>query len=145
MCKSADFNTYFSKAFFITIYNKTDKNFFIINKNNKKKMPTQIFRNLVPKELLFSLLERICLKTDKYFLIDSNAYKKLLFYNLHTELADSLKPYYHLGKYYYIERKMTYNAFITIIRQICKASAIMYSSSMKYNRSNYSIEYLVYF
>ena len=145
MCKSTDFNTYFSKAFFITIYNKTNKNFFIINKNNKNKMPTQIFRNLVPKELLFSLLERICLKTDKYFLIDSNAYKKLLFYNLHTELADSLKPYYHLGKYYYIERKMTYNAFITIIRQICKASAIMYSSSMKYNRSNYSIEYLVYF
>ena len=145
MCKSTDFNTYFSKAFFITIYNKTNKNFFIINKNNKNKMPTQIFRNLVPKELLFPLLERICLKTDKYFLIDSNAYKKLLFYNLHTELADSLKPYYHLGKYYYIERKMTYNAFITIIRQICKASAIMYSSSMKYNRSNYSIEYLVYF
>jgi hypothetical protein len=108
-------------------------------------MPTQIFRNLVPKEMLFSLLERICLKTDKYFLIDSNAYKKLVFYNLHTELAESLKPYYHLGKYYYIERKMTYNAFITIIRQICKASAIMYSSSMKYNRSNYSIEYLVYF
>lgn len=145
MCKYTNFNTYFSKAFYITIYNKTNKNFFIINKNNRKKMPTQIFRNLVPKELLFSLLERICLKTDKYFLIDSNAYKKLVFYNLHTELADSLKPYYHLGKYYYIERKMSYNAFITIIRQICKASAIMYSSSMKYNRSNYSIEYLVYF
>jgi hypothetical protein len=108
-------------------------------------MPHQIFRNLVPKEMLFTLLEKICLKTDKYFLIDSNAFKKLLFYNLHNEFTESLKPFYHLGKYYYIERKITYNTFITIVRQICKASAIMYSSNMKYNKSNYSIEYLVYF
>jgi hypothetical protein len=46
-------------------------------------MVSQLFKQNVPIELLFSLLEKICLKTDKYYLIDHNAYKKLLFYNYH--------------------------------------------------------------
>lgn len=108
-------------------------------------MSSQIFKKPVPKELLFALLDKICLKTDKYYLIDNNAYRKMMFYNLNNEFCESLTEYYHLGKRMYIERKSTYNSFITIIRQICKCCSIMYTSQIKYNESKYNIDYFVYF
>ena len=43
-------------------------------------MLKQIFKKNVPQKLLFDLLDQICLKTDKYYMIDMNAYKKMLFY-----------------------------------------------------------------
>ena len=108
-------------------------------------MSSQIFKKIVPKELLFDILDKVCLKTEKYYLIDNNAYRKLLFYNLYTPFCDSLKEYYHLGKRMYIERKASYNSFITIIRQICKNCDIMYTSQIKYNESKYNIDYFIYF
>lgn len=108
-------------------------------------MSSQIFRKPVPKELLFDLLEKICLKTDKYYYIDMNAYKKMVFYNYQEEFLSSLKDYYHLGKQMYIERKMTYNSFTNILRQICKYCIIMFTSQIKYNESKYNIDYFVYF
>jgi hypothetical protein len=38
--------------------------------------------------------------SQNYYLNSSYKYHLLVFYNLHTELAESLKPYYHLGKLY---------------------------------------------
>jgi hypothetical protein len=108
-------------------------------------MPNQIFKKIVPKEMLFDLLNKICLKTEKYYLFDINAYRKLIFYNLHVEFFENLKEYYHYGKQFYLERKIKYNSFTTIIRQICKYCNIMYTSQIKYNESKYNIDYLVYF
>ena len=42
-------------------------------------MTNQIFKKNVPNELLFTLLDKICFKTDEYYLIDNNAYRKLFF------------------------------------------------------------------
>ena len=42
-------------------------------------MLKQIFRENVPVQTLFDLLEKICLKTDKYYLIDNNAFKRMIF------------------------------------------------------------------
>ena len=108
-------------------------------------MSTQIFKNNVPSHILIDLLEKICLKTDKYYLIDMNSYKKMIFYNLQTEFCDSLKEYYHIGKHFYLNRDMTYKSFTNIIRQICKNTSIMYTSKMKYNESKYNIVYYIYF
>jgi hypothetical protein len=108
-------------------------------------MSNQIFKTIVPREILFELLEKICLKTDKYYLFDNNSYRKMLFNNYNIEFCNTLKPYYHLGKQFYLERKMTYNSFTTIIRQLCKSSTIMYTSQIKYNESKYNIDYFVFF
>jgi hypothetical protein len=108
-------------------------------------MTNQIFKQVVPKDLLFELLEKICLKTEKYYLFDNNAYRKMLFYKYNEEFLHKLKEYYHLGKHTYIERKLTYNGFTTILRQICKSSTIMYTSQIKYNESRYNIDYFVFF
>ena len=108
-------------------------------------MTKQIFRNSVPNEILFHFLEKIALKTDKYYLIDMNSYRKMLFYKYHDEFCETIKPYYHASKQFYLERKMEYNAFTTIIRQICKNNNIMFTTQIKYNESKYNIQYLIYY
>ena len=108
-------------------------------------MSKQIFRREVPVSILFELLDKICLKTEKYYLVDTNAYRKLLYNNLHDKLANDLLEYYHVSKQFYVQRKMTYNSFTNIVRQICKSANVMFTSQIKYNESKYSIDYLVYF
>lgn len=108
-------------------------------------MTNQIFKKVIPKELLYELLDKICIKNEKYYLFDLNAYRKLMFYNLQDEFCDKIKDCYHIGKRMYVERKMTYNSFTTILRQICKSNNLMYTSKIKYNESKYNIDYFVYF
>jgi len=108
-------------------------------------MSTQIFKHPVPNNLLFNLLDTICLKTDNYYLVDMNAYRKMLFHKHDEEFCNELKEYYYIGKHFYITRKMTYKSFTNIIRQICKHNSIPFTSQMKYNESKYNIDYLVYY
>jgi len=108
-------------------------------------MSKQIFRKTVPISILFDLLEQVCLKTDKYYLVDTNAYKQLINHNLHEPLVEKLTEYYHISKQFYLQRKMTYNSFTNIVRQVCKSANVMFTSQIKYNESEYSIHYLVYF
>ena len=107
-------------------------------------MSKQIFKRLVPPQLLYAIFEQICLKTDKYYLVDNNAYKKLMYNNLHLRMCEDLAEYYHSSKLFYIKREMSYNSFTNIVRQICKSNGIMFTSQIKYNQSRYAIEYLVY-
>ena len=108
-------------------------------------MLKQIFRENVPISFLFDLLERICLKTEKYFLIDQNAYKKLTYMHHDEPFLKTILPYYQISKQFYVTRKCTYNSFINIIRQICKSNDIMFASKIHYNESKYNIDYFIYF
>lgn len=107
-------------------------------------MSSQIFKLPVPIELLYELLDQVCLKTSKYYVIDMNAYRKMQFANLQEIFCSDIIPYYHLGKQFYVTRDLTYNSFTTIVRQICKYHAIMFSSQIKYNESKYNINYHIY-
>jgi len=108
-------------------------------------MLTQIFKKNVPLDVLNEVLEKVCLKTDKYYLVDLNAYRKLLYYKLDESLTQTLLEYYHASKQFYATRKMTYNSFTNIIRQICKSNNVMFTSQIKYNESKYNIDYFIYF
>jgi hypothetical protein len=108
-------------------------------------MTKQIFKSYIPNELFFSFLDKICLKTEKYYLIDMNSYRKMIFHNYNADFFNSIREHYHLSKQFYLDRKISYNSFTTIIRQICKANNVMFTSQIKYNESKYNIDYLVYF
>lgn len=108
-------------------------------------MLKQIFKNNVPTEKLFLLLDQICLKTEKYYLIDLNTFKKMVFHKLHEPFLNSLYEYYHVSKQFYLTRDFTYNSFTNILRQICKSNAVMFTSNIKYNESKYNIDYFIYF
>ena len=107
-------------------------------------MSKQIFKKLVPLDMLYELFDRICLKTEKYYLVDQNAFKKFMYYQLNEAFCESLKEYYHTSKHFYLTRPMVYNSFTNIVRQICKSNGVMFTSQIKYNESKYTIEYLVY-
>jgi len=108
-------------------------------------MLKQIFRENVPSNILFDLLDKVCLKTDKYYLVDKNAYRKVTFHEYHKSFLETLLPYYQESKRFYVERDFSYNSFVNIIRQICKSGGIMFTSKIKYNESKYNIDYFIYF
>ena len=108
-------------------------------------MLKQIFKKNVPINILFELLEKICLKTDRYYLIDHNAFKKLLYNNYQDEFLETIISYYQESKKFYITRKFNYNSFVNIVRQICKSNDNMFTSKIKYNESKYNIDYFIYF
>ena len=108
-------------------------------------MLKQIFRENVPSDILFDLLDEVCLKTDKYYLVDKNAYRKVTFHEYHKSFLETLLPYYQESKRFYVERDFSYNSFVNIIRQICKSGDIMFTSKIKYNESKYNIDYFIYF
>jgi hypothetical protein len=108
-------------------------------------MSSQIFKNNVPNQLLINLLDEIAVKSDKCYVVNNNSYKKGMFNETISNFINECMPYYHLSKRKYLERKPTYNSFMTIIRQICNFNKITYTSQIKYDKSTYDIIYYIYF
>ena len=107
-------------------------------------MSSQIFKTIIPNEILFNLLENISLKSGNKYTINKDAYKKGLYDNSILQFIDQIIPYYYVSKRKYFDRKLTYNSFTTIIRQICKCNKILYTSEIKYNKSTYDIYYYIH-
>ncbi len=107
-------------------------------------MSTQIFKNNVPNELLFNLLDSICLKNEKHYTFNSESFKRGVYKESIQKFINECTPYYHLSKRKYLEKKLTFNSFTTILRQICNFNKISYTSQIKYDKSNYCIEYYIY-
>jgi len=108
-------------------------------------MTSQIFKNTIPNQLLIKLLDEISIKSDNCYVLNNNSYKKGMFNDTIGNFIEECKPYYHLSKRKYLERKLTYTSFVTIIRQICNFNKITYTSQIKYDKSTYDIMYYIYF
>ena len=108
-------------------------------------MASQIFKKNIPNEDLYELLNKICAKTDKFFIVDNNSYKKGMFTEDIIRFIELCKPYYYISKKKYLEREITNKSFLTIIRQICNNNNITYTSQIMYNKSKYDIVYYVYY
>ena len=108
-------------------------------------MPSQIFKSEVPKDILFNLLDNISIKNEKCYLVNSASFKKGIFNESITQFFKDINQYYYLSKKKYLEKKLTYNSFITVIRQICNSIKITYTSQVKYDKSVYDIIYCIYF
>ena len=106
-------------------------------------MLSYLFLKQVPMSLLIDLLEKICSKTDHFYMIDMNAYRKMIFHELHIAFCENLTPYYHISKRYYLTRELTYNSFTNIIRQICKSNKHHFYTELKYDYSIYTILFFV--
>ena len=108
-------------------------------------MSRQIFKNNIPATILFDLLNSICLKTGKNYILNIEAFKKGIFKEVVQKFLEDCRPYYYMSKYKYLDRKLTYNSFTTIVRQICNFNKIIYTSQIKYDKSTYNIVYYIYF
>jgi len=108
-------------------------------------MSSQIFKSEVPKEVFFIFLDNICIKNEKTYILNSSAFKKGVFNEKIVEFFKDIYPHYHNSKKKYLDKKLTYNSFITVIRQICNHLKITYTSQVKYDKSVYDIIYCIYF
>ena len=105
---------------------------------------SQIFKTQVPNNKLFELLNNICIKKDKCYIFNKNAYKKGLLDDTIIIFLNECKLYYYESKQKYLEKKLTYNVFTTVLRQVCNFNKIIYTSQIKYYKSQYDIEYYIY-
>lgn len=108
-------------------------------------MSCQIFKKPIHSEILFKLLDKICLKTSKYYIFNKTAFKKGLFTEVINLFITECNSYYHTSKQKYLTKVLTYNSFTTIIRQICNLNKTIYTSQIKYDHSSYDIVYYIYF
>ena len=108
-------------------------------------MSTQIFKKNVPNELLFTLLDSICAKNEKNYVLNNESFKRGIFQESIPKIFTECNKYYHISKKKYLEKKLTYNSFTTVLRQICNFNNITYTSQIKYDKSNYDIIYNIYF
>jgi hypothetical protein len=108
-------------------------------------MSTQIFKNNVPSEKIVHLLDSLCIKNNKHYIFDLNSFKKGIFTQEINIFLEECKPYYHISKKKYLEKKITYNSFTTVLRQICNFNKIIFTSQIKYDKSNYEIIYYIFF
>jgi hypothetical protein len=107
-------------------------------------MSSQLFKKNIPNEKLFQLLDSICLKNEKHYVLNVESFKKGIFKEIIQQFLNNCTEYYHLSKRKYLEKKLTYNSFVTVIRQICNFNKITYTSQIKYDKSTYSIVYYIY-
>ena len=109
-------------------------------------MTSQIFKTQIPNQLLINLLEENAVKSEKCYVVNNNVYKKGIFNESIPKFITECRQYYFLSKRKYLDRKLTYNSFITILRQICNVNKITYTSKIRYDKSVYDIEYhILYF
>lgn len=102
---------------------------------------SQVFKSKVPLEPLYELLEKICMMDSKFYILTKTSYKSGEFNNLIQPFCAKYLDFYHESKKKYAERKMDYNRFVTIVRQICCINNIRYEYKIVYNKSSYEIVY----
>jgi hypothetical protein len=105
---------------------------------------SQIFKSPVPTEMLAEILNKICSVQENALVLNYSAFKKGVFMKIIPVFIDECIPYYHASKLHYLTKKLTYNSFITIVRQICKHRDIQYVSKIKYDKTKYEIMYSIY-
>ena len=120
----------------------------------KDKIPLKgVFVKKVPLYLLFDLLDKICSRLEGrgfengvrlYYYVSEYEYRKMVFENMHVDFLNSIREYYSPFFSRYYEREFTYNAFKTILRQICKIHGIRYEKETIILNSETVVRYCIF-
>lgn len=104
-----------------------------------------IFNQDFSNNILYNFLNIFCIIENNYYIVNVNCYKKSIFNNDNNikNFINCIKPYYKKQKLFYIEREMSYNNLMTLIRHICKFKNIPYRNIIKYDKSKYEIIYYI--
>tara|TARA_X000001036_G_scaffold403899_1_gene410808 strand:+ start:730 stop:1065 length:336 start_codon:yes stop_codon:yes gene_type:complete len=104
----------------------------------------QLFKSFPDKEEFIKFIKTHGQQERNYYKLTNDIYKQIIFKNNIDSFLESIKPHYHKSKQFYLDRKLTYPKFVTLIRHICKKLNITYTSTMRYANSTYRIDYLIY-
>ncbi len=97
----------------------------------------QIFYILVPLNLLYDFLDKVCVFEMTNFFFDQNSFKRMVYENLYETFLTSLKEYMKPAKYiHYKSKPLNYMLVVSILKEICKQQNL----NMRKN-NGYLIEY----
>lgn len=104
---------------------------------------SQLFKLKLKKEDLYDFLDNISLKSNDNYVINNTVYKKAMFHDSINQYYDKIRENYFESKRYYVDKKITYRSFITVIRQVCRYLCIPFTSKINYSKSSYDITYYI--
>ena len=107
-------------------------------------MSNQIFKTTPSIKILIDFLDELTTFQNNKYILSKTLFKKAQLTEKIEPFIEKIKPHYFKSKVFYAERKINYKNFVTIIRQMCKAYAIGFVSSIKYSKSKYDIEYNIF-
>lgn len=105
---------------------------------------SQIFQNPPPVAILWDFLQENCEDMPDYYIINRIKFKQAEYHDTISGFISRLKEFYFPSKRHYVDRKIDYSKFTTIIRQLCKYNNIAFMSKIVYNKSDYEIIYFIY-
>jgi len=104
-------------------------------------MSSQLFKSNINIIDFLNFLTPICEVNESEYVFNNESFKKANLFNLIEPFIDICRNHYHKSKQTYLNRRMTYNSLINVLRQIAKSHKIKYKTNIKYSKSNYNIEY----
>ena len=109
-------------------------------------MKSQIFKTIIEKDIITNFIKNISLNNGNHLEISKYCFKKIQLLNNNTikDFYDTIINNYYDAKKKYITCQLTYNSFMTVIRQLCKMHNIHFISKIIYNKSSYEIVYYIY-
>ena len=106
---------------------------------------SQNFKKIYNINKFIDIILKYCTNEKKQeYIFSPISYKKLIYNKELEPFVTELTEYYHKSKQFYLKREMTYKNTLTIIRQILNSLYIPYSSKIIYNKSKYTINYIIY-
>jgi len=104
----------------------------------------QIFKQEPEYDKIKDYIQQFSDKYSNYYLINEHTFARSKLDGSLTKCIEYLLPLYYKSKQFYLTRDMTYQYFLTIIRQVCKVCNILFTYKIKYISSKYMIEYYIY-
>tara|TARA_B100001093_G_scaffold197137_1_gene189442 strand:+ start:157 stop:546 length:390 start_codon:yes stop_codon:yes gene_type:complete len=106
---------------------------------------SQNFKKIYNINEFVNFIIKYCIseKKNEYF-FSPITYKKIIYNKELKPFIQGLIEYYHKSKQFYLKRDMTYKNVLTIIRQLMNSLCIPFTSKIIYNKSKYTINYIIY-
>ena len=107
-------------------------------------MKSQVFRTSVPIGVVSQLLDTIAEKTDHYYVMTNDCFKKAMFLDVIHDFVEQCFPYYHTSKRYFVQNMRDTPCFvhlITILKQIYRDHHLKVERVLKYEKCSYVIVY----
>jgi len=105
---------------------------------------SNIFKTFPDKNIILNYIKKNSYNINNKNIIDLNTYKESLYNGKIDKFIKYIKPFYLKNKYIYLERKINYKNYLTIIRQLLNIFNIKYIKNIKYIHSSYEIIYIIY-
>ena len=110
-----------------------------MSSNFKKKCDKKKLQDILRNFLILN-----CIYEKNYYIINNEIFKKYKLNNQLKDFIENIREYYINSKKYFLDRDISFNILLTIIRQICRYLKIEYIKKIIYNNNNYNIQYSIY-